>query len=381
MSAIALNDIFGYEPKFSHRIIDALGSAEAVFMLPEKEKIRVFGPYSKYLPLICDDSLEKAGEQYRRLTGEGCSVISIYDEGYPGLLRECEDAPMVLYVRSSSPAADIFNSRPAVSIVGTRDMSLYGREWCTRIVGAISQAPSKPMIVSGLAIGVDITAHLAALDAGIPTVAVLPVGIDDIYPRRHGAIARRLASTPGCALVTDYPPGTSAIALNFLRRNRIIAGISQATILIESKIKGGGMMTARLASGYGREVFALPGRIDDLRSAGCNLLIRENIASPLSSLDGLGESLGIGSFGRKRTEDIDSEVVSRYAGTLPDSEFGAIRAIAALIRKERGISFDELCAATGTEYACTARLAGILENDGLISIDLLQRCTINPKKY
>lgn len=381
VSAIALNDIFGYEPKFSHRIIDALGSAEAVFELSEDEKIRVFGPYSKFLPHICDESLDKAEKQYRRLTDEGYGIISIYDKEYPELLRECEDAPMVLYVRSGGPAADIFNHSPAISIVGTRDMTLYGKEWCTRIVEAIASAPSKPTVVSGFALGVDITAHLVALDAGIPTVAVLPVGIDDVYPRRHAAVARRLASTPGCALVTDYPPGTSAIALNFLRRNRIIAGISQATVLIESKIRGGGMMTARLASGYGREVFALPGRIDDIRSAGCNLLVKENIAAPLNSLDGLGEALGIGSFCIKRASDLSSEIYSLYAGRFPEDDVRALGEMACLIRKRRGISLDEICDESGRGYACTARLAGILENDGVIIIDMLQRCAINPKKY
>lgn len=381
LSAVALNSIFGYEPKFSHRIIDALGSAEAVFALSEDEKRNVFGPYSKYLPLISGDSLEKARTQYEHLTAEGYQIISLYDDEYPSLLRECEDAPMVLYVRSDTPAKDIFNKAPCISVVGTRDISLYGKEWCRRIVGASALAPSRPDIVSGFAIGVDITAHLAALDEGLGTIAVLPVGIDDVYPRRHSLVAQRLAGTPGCALVTDYPPGTCATAFNFLRRNRIIAGMSQATILIESKIKGGGMMTARLASDYGREVFALPGRIDDIRSAGCNLLLREKVAEPVTSLDGLGEALGLGTFGRRKTADILTGIERRYRGTVPDSDVETMRTMAALIKKERGITIDGICASLDAGYGDVARLVVIMENDGIISTDLLQRCSINPKNY
>ena len=125
------------------------------------------------------------------------------------------------------------------------------------------------MIVSGLALGVDITAHAAALEGGLPTVGVSPVGIDDVYPRRHVPFVERMCATPGCALVTDYPPGTFPAAFSFIRRNRIIAGLAGSTVLIESRIKGGGMITARLAAGYGRDVFAVPGRIDDIRSQGC----------------------------------------------------------------------------------------------------------------
>lgn len=381
MSALALNDIFGYEPRFSHRIIDALGSPEAVFSLPEKEKLRIFGPYSKYLPALCDKSLEEAELRLAALERDGYGVISIYDDDYPALLRECEDAPMALYMRSGTPAAEVFNTRPAVAIVGTRDISLYGKEWCERIVRALSESPGKPLIVSGMAIGVDIVAHMAALGFGLPTVGVLPVGIDDVYPRRHSVAAGKICAAKGCALVTDYPPGTSATAFNFLRRNRIIAGICGATILVESRVKGGGMMTCRLAAGYGRDVFALPGRIDDVRSGGCNLLIRENIAEPVISLAELPEALGLGSVALRKKEDPTATIMARYEGRMSPEEAGCLAAFAVLIRKKRGISFDGICEETGLPYGEVARLAGILENDGLIEVDLLQRCSINTKLY
>lgn len=375
--ALALNTIFGYEPRFSHNIIDALGSAEAVFELPSEELLRIFGPFTKFLGQINGSALEEADRQYEKLTAEGIQIVGIYDDSYPGLLRDCPDAPVALYVRSATDARELFGTRPAVSVVGTRDLSLYGREWCRRIVEAISQAPSRPAIVSGLAIGVDINAHLAALDFGLPTIGVLPVGIDDVYPRRHRTIAERMAATPGCALITDYPPGTSPVAFNFLRRNRIIAGLSQATVLVESKAKGGGMMTARLAAGYGREVAALPGRIDDTRSQGCNLLLREKVAEPVVSLATLPQQLGLGAYNLRRKEGLESAVRGRLDGELPPQEVDIAVRLALAVKRTRGICFDELSAGMELEYSEICRYASLLESEGFIGIDLLQRCSIN----
>ena len=380
VSAIALNAIFGYEPKFSHNIIDALGSAEAVFSLPQDEILRIFGPYSKYSARICRDSLDAAEREHDRLREGGYQFLSIFDEGYPSALRDCPDAPIVLYVRSATPAGELFNRVPAVSIVGTRDISPYGREWCRKTVGAIADAPSRPMIVSGMALGVDITAHLAALDEGLPTIGVSPVGIEDVYPRRHMAYAERMVNTPGCALVTDYPPGTGASAVNFLRRNRIIAGISSSTILIESRIRGGGMMTARLAYDYGREVFALPGRIDDARSQGCNHLLREKVAEPISDLAGLPSALGLGTYNLRKYEGVEQMVRGHLGSECGEDELEKLVKLALTIKKNRGIDIDGICRECGLGYSEAANLTGMLENEGLIEMDLLQRCTINLKK-
>lgn len=377
VSALALNSIFGFEPKFSHNLIDSLGSAEAVFLMSDRERLELFGPYTRYLARINDSALNEAEKEYDRLIAEGYQVLPIYDEDYPEILRDCPDAPMALYVRSSQPASSIFNHGSGIAVVGTRDISAYGREWCRRIVDAVSQAPEKPVIVSGMAIGVDITAHMQALESGLPTIGVLPVGIDDVYPRRHWGAAQRIAESPGSALVTDYPPGSTPSAVNFIRRNRIIAGMSAATILIESKTRGGGMITARLASGYGREVFALPGRIDDLRSQGCNQLIREKTAEPVTDLAALPGQLGLGTYSPRRKEDIAAAIRSRFSGSLDEEELERLVDIGTSIRKIRGISFDELCRITDIDYAGISRYAGLLESEGIICIDLLQRCCIN----
>lgn len=379
VSVIALNRIFGYQPKIALSLIRNLGSASAVFDLDADALKDVFGPCSPYPSRISRQELDIAAEEHRRLLGMGFGFIRQDQDAYPQNLLECEDPPVVLYVRSSSPLTSLFNGAPCISIVGTRDISMYGKEWCERIVGALSQAPQKPTIVSGLAIGVDITAHMAALASGLPTIGVSPVGIDDVYPRRHSVAAAKIAASEGGAIITDYPPGTAPVAVNFLRRNRIIAGLSNATILVESKRKGGGTMTARLASGYGRDVFCLPGRIDDLRSEGCNLLIQEKLAEPIISLRSLPEALGLGRWDRRNTDSLESELDKRLGSALPPERMESVRALARLIKRERGISLDDLCVRLHMPYQEVSAAAMTLESNGFISIDLMQRCCINAK--
>lgn len=371
--AVAMNRIFGFHPKISVHIIRELGSCSALFGLDGAELDKLFGPYSKFRPLVNGRAIKDALAELRRLENLGYRVISINEDAYPSLLKECEDAPSCLYIRSSSPPEEIFNCRETISIVGTRDISLYGKEWCTRIVRSISESPEKPAIVSGLALGTDITAHLAALDFGLPTVAVIPVGIEDIYPPSHRVAACRIAASPGCAIISDYPPGTAPMQVNFIRRNRIIAGLGRSTILIESKSKGGGMITAHLAESYGREVFALPGRIDDTRSQGCNALIARKIAEPIYSLASLCDALGLKSTRSALSKDPAGAVRMKY----PDSP--EIQAVFELISRERGIAPDEICRKLDLKYREVSRATGQLELDGFISVDLLGRCAINAK--
>lgn len=376
--ACALNRIFGFAPVYSARLIEHFGSARGVFDVPADEIDALLGPFSKYKGKICREALDVAEKELQSLEAMGCAFISRTEDIFPPLLLECEDAPAGLYVRSDSPLEEVFRRRKPIAIVGTRDISPYGAEWCPRIVKAMSMAPDPPTIVSGLAIGVDITAHLAALSFHLPTIAVLPTGIDLIYPKRHWAAAEKIAAAPGGALITDYPPGTQAIAVHFLRRNRIIAGMSASTVLIESKIQGGGTMTARLASSYGRDVFALPGRVDDIRSAGCNELIREQIAAPLTGLNGIGEALGLGKYDIRKKDDIKSLVTKHYHDSLPDKDLGDIVLIALSVASCRGVTPDELCRKTGLPYEAVSYYVGILESDGFLTTDLLQRCSVNP---
>jgi DNA processing protein len=377
-AACALNHIFGYEPKIALRIVQELGSASAVFDLSPKERNALTGPYSKYAGSLSDELLENSSRELEELEEKGCGFLPYSHPAYPKLLKECEDPPAGIYYKSSSPPDEVFNDAPFISIVGTRDMSSYGKEWCIKIVEALSYAPQKPVIVSGLAFGVDITAHSAALHYGLPTIAVLPNGINSVYPSAHRPAARKIASSPGCALITDYPPGTGPMAFTFLRRNRIIAGLSRATLLIESKIRGGGLITARLASDYGRDVFALPGRIDDIRSQGCNLLLVEKIAEPIVNLADACRQMGLGNYNLRKRSDL-LEWVGKIYKKIPEDKRSLFLQLVQEIKKQRGITLGELCTKLGKPYSVLVGMAATLESDGIIDIDLLGRCTINAK--
>lgn len=380
LCAITLNRVMGYSPAAARRLISLFGTPGAIFKQSPSTLDEAFGPFSKWRSSICEQELELSQAEFEPLQAQGCTFVYTGSPGYPPLLEECPDAPVGLYVRSCTPPEELFKEQRTVSVVGTRDISPYGKEWTEKTVVALANTAAKPMIVSGLAIGVDITAHITALQNGLPTVAVIPVGIDSVYPRRHVPVAERIASTPGCALVTDFPPGTGPVAFNFLRRNRIIAGLSHATILTESKAKGGGTMTARLAAGYGREVFALPGRIDDIRSAGCNRLIMEKIAEPLTDLGELASQLRLGSVNLRKGPALEESIRSCYSNAAPETVERLV-AIAQTIRANRGIAPDGICSELGLDFGTVSAAVCLLESDGYISTDLLQHCTINHKKY
>jgi DNA processing protein len=208
----------------------------------------------------------------------------------------------------------------------------------------------------------------------------MATGPDSIYPYRHKGFADELCRIPGCALITDYPVGTAPLAIHFLRRNRIIAGLSDSTILIESKIKGGGMMTSRLAFSYDRDVYALPGRVDDIRSQGCNKLIKDKIAEPLTSIDELMASLHL-SRRRCTTRESLHQILEQRFGNSDARSLDMMEEALGIIRSERGIMVEDISLKTGWDYRTTSNITMMLETEGLISMDLLQRCTINTKLF
>ena len=372
----ALNRIFGFKPKIALALISHFGSASEVFTLKDREIDMVLGPYSSYATSLRLASVETEARELERLARDSISFVGWTENEYPELLKQCEDSPVGLYIRSRTPAHELFRPRKEIAIVGTRDISLYGREWCDKTVHALSLCDERPRIISGLAFGTDICAHKAAIENNLETIAVMATGPDQIYPYRHKEFALRLCETPGCALITDYPPGTAPLAIHFLRRNRIIAGMSEALLLIESKIKGGGMATSRLAFSYDRDVYALPGRVDDIRSQGCNYLIKNKIADPIISTDELIRSLGMQSSGKRSPANLKNTLATTYSGRFAEDRISMMAALLLVIREERGITLEDLCSRCGMDYGLVATLTGTLETDGFISIDLMQRCSI-----
>ena len=267
-----------------------------------------------------------------------------------------------------------------IAFVGTRDISPYGRLWCQKLVRALSDAPIQPTIVSGMALGADGIAHRTALECGLGTIGVMATGIDSIYPVQHERLAVDIVHRPGCGLITDYPMGTSPVALNFLRRNRIIAGLVSAVVVVESKSRGGSLMTARYACEYSREVFALPGRIDDVRSAGCNSLIHAQMARIITTPEELVGELGLGrlSRGAGGSWAAGSGATLRSILTRKYGELSAQVRIGEAVKENLGITVEALSAQLILPYQEVLTAVTVMEADGILTTDLLGRCSLTP---
>ncbi len=209
----------------------------------------------------------------------GIEPLCMNDDRYPQRLKECDDAPLVLFYKGNAN----LNQQRVINIVGTRRCTPYGEDLIRRFITDLKQLSPRVLIVSGLAYGVDINAHRQALANGYETVAVLAHGLDNLYPSRHRETALRMTEQGG--LLTEFLTQTNADKINFVRRNRIVAGMSDACILVESAAKGGGLITTDISQAYGRDVFAFPGRIGDPCSEGCNNLIRKNGAGLITSAE------------------------------------------------------------------------------------------------
>jgi DNA processing protein len=205
-------------------------------------------------------------------------ALTLHDAAYPSRLRECDDAPLVLYTLGT---ADL-NAAHVVGIVGTRKATERGRDLCTAFVRDLAAAVPDVLIVSGLAYGIDVASHRASLSSHVSTVGVLAHGLDRIYPPAHRSVAAQMTAQGG-GLVTEYMSQSEPERQNFVQRNRIIAGMSDAVVVVESAAKGGALITADYAQGYNRDCFAFPGRVDDPYSCGCNNLIRSNAAALITS--------------------------------------------------------------------------------------------------
>ena len=368
VAACALNKLFGDHPKTILRQVEEAGSALALF---EGNLDRA--------------QLDWAARELENVRKGGFRFLSLFDEDYPPQLRDLPDPPLGIYLRASTSPAEIFTLRPIVAFVGTRDLSPYGRAWCQKLVKGLADAHVPPTIVSGLALGIDGVSHQTALECGLPTIGVMATGIEEIYPRQHEQLALNMVRSPGCALLTDYPMHTMSLAWNFIRRNRIIAGLARAVVVVESKSKGGSLMTARYANEYSRDLFAVPGRLDDTRSAGCNSLIEAQMAHIITSPEQLVDALGLG--GQHRHRGQGGSWVTYQAGDPPEVVLRArltkhygpsspLVPVGLAIQAERGISAEELSARLQKPFPEILAALGSLEADGIITTDLLGRCSL-----
>ena len=286
--AIALSRMTGFNAAMALQLYRTMGSAQAVYEHRNDigDAVADTTPRLREAMKNWDEALQRAAAEMDFIAKGGIKVLTLQDADYPQRLRDCPDAPIVLYYKGE---ADL-NQRYVVDMVGTRHCTSYGQDLVRRFIADLRQQCPQVLIVSGLAYGIDICAHRTALEQGYETVGVLAHGLDQIYPPRHRDDAVRMVRQGG--LLTEYMSQTEALPNNFRQRNRIVAGISDATVLVESAIKGGGLITCRIAQEYGRDVFAFPGAVGMPYSEGCNKMIRDNTAGLITSAKDFMESMG-----------------------------------------------------------------------------------------
>lgn len=284
---IALTHITGVGVALARNLMRIVGDEEQIFKEPTRNLEKIQGiSYRLINEIKSKEVLRKAEEELAFVTKNNLELLFFTSPKYPERLTHCVDAPILLYVKGNSN----LNYKKVVSIVGTRNATSRGYEACNQFIKDLSTRFSDVLVVSGLAYGIDISAHRAALEHNVPTVAVLAHGLDRIYPAVHRKTAIDMLDTG--ALVTEFPSKTQPERFNFVRRNRIVAGLADAVIVMESSSKGGSLITAEIANSYYREVFALPGRVTDSASVGCNRLIASNQAILMQDIKGFTDHMG-----------------------------------------------------------------------------------------
>ena len=286
--SIALTRMTGFNAAIAMQLYQAMGSAQAVYehRLDIGDVVADTKPRLREALKNWDEALHRAAAEMEFIERGGIRALTLNDADYPERLHHCADAPIVLFYKGS---ADL-NQRYVLDIVGTRHCTQYGQDLVRRFLSDLRQLCPQVLVVSGLAYGIDICAHRHALQQGYETVGVLAHGLDQIYPHHHRETAVQMVRQGG--LLTEYVSQTEALPNNFRQRNRIVAGISDATILVESAAKGGGLITCRIAQEYGRDVFAFPGAVGMPYSEGCNHIIRNNMAALITSAQDFVESMG-----------------------------------------------------------------------------------------
>jgi DNA protecting protein DprA len=277
---IGITLIKGIGNSLAKNLIAYLGSEEAVFREKQATLAKIPG-IGEVLSreIVNQNVLERAEEEINFIEKNKIQPLYFTEKNYPFRLKECPDAPVIIYTKVNCN----LNSEKIVAVVGTRNATDEGKENCVKMITSLAADFPEIIIVSGLAYGIDICAHKAALDCGLPTIGVIGHGLDRIYPQANRATAVKMLKNGG--LITEYMSGTNPDRSNFVQRNRIIAGMSDAVVVVESAESGGALITAILANDYNRDVFAFPGRVDDTWSGGCNKLIKNNQAALVENAD------------------------------------------------------------------------------------------------
>ena len=344
---IGLNQIKGIGPVNTKKIVAYCGGLEAVFKEKQSnlEKIPNIGPV--LASQIKNSSvLSRAEQELVFIQKNNIRCLSYWSDNYPQKLKHCKDAPTLLFIKGK---LNLDNSK-IISVVGTRNATPYGRSFCKEFIQDL--APYSPLIVSGVAYGIDKFAHKESVKNNLQTVGVLAHGLDTIYPKLNRDLASKMIENGG--LLTEFVSHTKIVKENFVRRNRIIAGLSDATVVVESNVKGGAMITARMANSYNREVFAVAGRINDKYSSGCHNLIKNNEAHLLTSAGDLIQNLG--------WNNVDPPAQHSLFSCSPEEND-----LLNIITSNQGIHIDKIHALSEMPFQKVNEMLMKLELEGVIS--------------
>lgn len=299
--AIGLTLIEGVGPVTAKKLIAYCGSAEAVFSEKKNKLVKIpdIGEYTAR-NVVKSDVLDRAEKELIFIKKNKISTHFYLQDSYPQRLKYCEDGPLVLF----SLGKMNMNENKMISIVGTRKPTEYGKSFCEKLVNELEE--HHVTVVSGLAYGIDICAHRSCVQNNLPTIGVLAHGLDQIYPSVHRSTAKKMLENGG--LLTEFLSKTNPDKENFPKRNRIVAGMTDATLVIETTRKGGSVITANLANDYNRDVYALPGRSGDEFSSGCNFLIKSNRAALFESAEDIVKMMGWEKKDEKKKKQIQQKL-------------------------------------------------------------------------
>jgi len=346
---IALTMVPLVGPKLARNLIAYCGSPEAVFTENKRHLVKIPGIGTMIADSIAGfNGFARAEKELEFVEKNKINVLFYLDEDYPERLRDLEDAPLILYFKGNSK----LNKPKVLGIVGTRKASNYGKNFCNNIVEALKDY--NPLIISGLAFGIDYCAHKAALANQLETVAVLGHGLDTLYPSQHRSIALEMIEKGG--LITEFISGTTPEKQNFPQRNRIVAGMIDALLVVETGVRGGALITAEITNSYNREVFAVPGRIDDDLSAGCNNLIKKNKACLIENVADIAFHLGWDIIQKQHNDK------KNVIAMLDEQE----KLIYNFIKNKDKIHIDQIAAETGKTISELSVLLLELEFKGLL---------------
>ena len=302
-----------------------------------------------------DDAMKRADFELHYMQEHSIRGLVLGDDDYPQRLCECPDAPLVLYYKGNCD----LNQTKIVSIVGTRQMTVYGQDLIRHFVTDLKRHCSNVLIVSGLAYGVDICAHREALSNGYETVGVLAHGLDQIYPYRHHETAAEMVNHGG--LLTEFMTKTNADKPNFVRRNRIVAGMADATVLVESAAKGGGLITCEIAQSYDRSVFAFPGNVGSEFSKGCNNMIRDNVAGLISNANDFVVAMGWQDEALRKQAMADGIERNLFPDLSPEEQ-----KVVSLLQQTNNLQLNILSVKTGIPIGQLTALLFQLEMKGVV---------------